>query len=192
MDLFVLLAGVAILLLGRPLFWVFVAALGAVAGGQIALAWCAGHPHAVWIEVGAVAGGGLAGALLAILLQPVAAALAGFAVGGLLAQDFVLHWHFAFLTTANGMPAYHWQGYPADAWVPFLVGGAIGAVLTLLLFNWALIVLSSLYGASLIVKNFPWPGTWREHDGTLYFYVALVAVGIAVQAVLLHRKKGLF
>jgi hypothetical protein len=42
-GLLILLAGVAILLLGRPLFWVFVAVLGAVAGGQFGLAWSAGH-----------------------------------------------------------------------------------------------------------------------------------------------------
>ncbi len=193
-GLLLLLAGAAILLLGRPLFWVFVAALGAVAGGQLGLAWCAGHPHSAWVEVGAVVGGGLAGALLAVLLQPVAAMLAGFSVGGLLAQDLVLHWHFTLVTLApNGLPAYHWQAWPAAAWIPFLVGGAIGAVLMLLLFNWALIVLSSLYGASLIVQNFPWPAAWQGHaNGQLYLYVALVAVGVAVQAALLHRKQGLF
>ncbi len=191
----VLLAGVAILLLGRPLFWVFVAALGAVAGGQAGLAWGATHPHSEWVEIAAVVGGGLLGALVAVVLQPVAAAVAGFSVGGLLAQDLVLHWHFTLGTlTPGGVPAYPWQAWPADAWIPFVVGGVIGAVLTLLLFNWALIVLSSLYGATLIVQNFPWPAAWQGpgQHGQLYLYAALVAAGVAVQAALLHRKQGLF
>ena len=44
-------------------------------------------------------------------------------------------------------------GVAADTptWIVVLIGGIVGVVLMLWLFNWALIVLSSLAGASLVL-----------------------------------------
>jgi hypothetical protein len=61
--------------------------------------------------------------------------------------------------------------------VPYIIGGIIGAVLLFVLFDWGLIVLSSLSGASLIVHSI----TFQSHALPLLFAV-LVIVGILVQA----------
>ena len=172
MELFVLLAGIAILFLGRQIFWLFVAMVGAIEGGRLGLAYFA--DHAVWVQVAAVVGGGLLGALVGIFLQPVAAMIVGFYAGGIVVQDLALRWGLA-------MPDY--------AWLPFVVGGVVGAVLMLMIFDWALIVLSSLYGATLIVQSTAVHGLFGE--GALkFFFVILFVIGIIVQALLFKRNPS--
>ncbi len=69
------------------------------------------------------------------------------------------------------------------AWIPFIVGGVIGAVLISLLFDWAVIILSSLSGAMMIVQAVPIDSTIR----TVVFFVLLL-FGIIVQARLMRRR----
>src|SRR6184192_2433600 len=71
--------GVAILLFGRKLFWLFVAALGFAVGLEIA-AYFMSEP-AQWMKLLVALGCGVIGALLAILLQKLAIAIAGFIAG---------------------------------------------------------------------------------------------------------------
>ena len=66
------------------------------------------------------------------------------------------------------------------SWLPlvlFAVGGIIGILFTVLLFDWALIVLSSLSGAFLIVQitNFSLPLT-------IILFVLLLLLGIVTQS----------
>jgi hypothetical protein len=67
--------------------------------------------------------------------------------------------------------------------VPYIIGGLIGAVLLFILFDWGLIALSSLSGASLIVHSI----NFQSHALPLLFAV-LVVVGILVQ-VQMKRKS---
>ena len=62
-------------------------------------------------------------------------------------------------------------------WLFTLVGGVIGGVLALLLLDWALIILSSLVGASLVCQAL----SLQQATSALCF-VVLVAVGILVQS----------
>src|SRR6266704_6503451 len=120
------LIGAVILFFGRKLFWLCVAAVGFAAGVEVA-------PHLVHepsaiLSLSVAIVFGFIGALLAIFLQKVAIAVAGFLAGGKLAMAiaaafFAQHAHYFGIT--------------------FLVGGIIGALLLLALFAWALIVLSS-------------------------------------------------
>jgi hypothetical protein len=45
--------------------------------------------------------------------------------------------------------------------VLFVVGGILGALLIVVLFNWALITISSIAGASMVASSFPMAGAQR-------------------------------
>src|SRR5947207_1014492 len=124
--------GAFILFFGRKLFWLCVAAIGFAAGVEIA-------PHLVHepspvLALTIAVGLGFIGALLALFLQKIAIAVAGFFAGGKLAVAIGAAF-FAQTTQYFGLT--------------FLIGGIIGAVLLLVLFDWALIVLSAVVGAHL-------------------------------------------
>ena len=112
---------------------------------------------------------GFIGALLALFLQKIAITIAGFLAGGKLAIAIAA----AFLV----QPAQYY-------WITFLIGGIVGAVLLLVLFDWALIALSSVVGAYLILSAFSLPAS-----GTSILFIALVAVGVIVQAASLRRRR---
>src|SRR5437868_180853 len=161
------LIGIVILFFGRKLFWLCVAAVGFAVGVEIA-------PHLVQqpspllaLTVALVLG--FVGALLALFLQKVAIALAGFFAGGKLAIAAAA----AFLP--NLTPYF---------WLTFLIGGVIGAILLLVLFDWALIFLSAITGAYLVESAFALPPT-----GTAILFVVLVIVGVLVQAGSLRRSR---
>ncbi|PYK45990.1 MAG: hypothetical protein DME53_04065 [Verrucomicrobia bacterium] len=64
----------------------------------------------------------------------------------------------------------------------FLVGGIIGAILLLAVFDWALIVVSSLIGAHLIQSAIVLPPT-----GSTLVFIGLAILGILVQAAWFRR-----
>jgi len=74
-----LILGVALLVAGRKLFWLFVGAAGFVTGLQLATQFWQG-PELLAIVIGLVVG--VIFALLAIFLQSVAIGIAGFLAGG--------------------------------------------------------------------------------------------------------------
>ena len=162
------IVGVTILLFGRRLFWLCVAAVGFAVGVELA-------PHLVQEPSPVLALTfavvlGFVGALLALFLQKVAIAIMGFLSGGKLALAIAA----AFITGAT-------QFY----WITFIIGGLVGALVLLVLFDWALIVLSSMVGAYLIMAIFTFPPT-----GTTISFVVLVAVGVLVQAGALRRSRA--
>src|SRR5437867_3046454 len=83
-----LVVGTLLLLFGRQLFWLFVGLIGFAAGLQLAPLLLPGTSEVV-VFIAAVLLG-LAGAVLAILLQKVAIALAGFVAGGYIALHLIL------------------------------------------------------------------------------------------------------
>jgi len=154
------LIGAVILFFGRRLFWLCVAAVGFVAGVEVA-------PHLVHepsaiLSLSVAIVFGFIGALLAMFVQKVAIAVAGFLAGGKLALALVT----PFLVQGANYPG-----------VTFIVGGIIGAILLLSLFDWTLIVLSAVVGAYLICHTIVLPPT-----GATILFVGLAAIGIAVQA----------
>jgi hypothetical protein len=161
------LIGVVILFFGRKLFWLCVAAIGFAAGIEIA-------PHLVnepspllALTVALVLG--LIGALLALFLQKIAIAVLGFLAGGKL---------------AGAIAAAFFVQYAQYSTVIFVVGGIIGAILLLVLFDWALIVVSSLIGAHLIQSTIALPPS-----GSTIVFIGLVVLGILVQATSLRRSR---
>jgi len=153
-----IVAGAVLLLLGRRLFWLFVAIAGFYLGFEVARTLAAGQP--AWLLWTIAIGAGLIGAVVAMLLQRVGFALGGFYAGGYIALLAVER----FAPGTIGVAA-------------FVIGGVIGAVLAAFLMDWAIIVLSCLVGAALVV-----PALGLQPLMSALVYAGLVAVGIVVQA----------
>lgn len=166
MYVFLIILGAILLLVGRKFFWFFVGAVGFIAGVALVPLLLPGQPEWLFLLIALFAG--LLGALIAIFLQGLAIWIVGFLAGGYLTLNFL---NFINLQTGS------------LAWVPFVLGGIIGAALMIILFDWALIFLSSLTGASLIVQNAP----LAAYNATWIFF-ALLIVGIGVQAVQLFAE----
>jgi hypothetical protein len=159
------LIGAVVLLFGRKLFWLCVAAVGFAAGFEIAPLLVHEPSTLVMLSLAIVLG--FIGALLALFLQKIAIAIAGFLAGGKLAVAVAA----AFLV------------HPVQYfWIVFLIGGIVGALLLLVLFDWALIALSSVVGAYLILSAFSLPPS-----GTSILFLALVAIGVIVQVTSMRR-----
>jgi len=157
--------GIFLLAFGRRLFWLFVGACGFVAGFEMAQQYLALQPD--WLIWGAGLLCGLIGILLAIFFQRLAVGLGGFAAGGYITQ------HAASLLGVGPML------------LIYLVGGIVGAVLLYLLFDWALILLSSIAGSSLIVQSIQWSPGYG-----MLLYGVLIAAGVAFQATWFQRMAS--
>ena len=146
--------GGALLVAGRKLFWLFVGAAGFVTGFQLTTRYFQG-PEGVAILVGLVAG--LIFAALAVFLQTIAIGIAGFLAGGFVLQS---------LTSSLGLET--------APWLIYLIGGIIGVLLVSFLFDWAIITLSSLSGASLVVEAL-------QLQRTGLIFVLLFLAGVIIQ-----------
>ena len=159
-----ILAGIILLFLGRKLFWLFVGFVGFLVGMRIAAEVLAGHPAWVFVLAGLVLG--IIGAAVAIVLERLAFAVAGFFTCVFLAMTFSQEF-----------------GEPYNIAVLFLAG-ALGAIFAFLIMDWAIIFLSSILGAGLIVSVLKLGPTW----GTLV-YLILVFTGFVVQSQLMEQSN---
>jgi hypothetical protein len=152
--------GMLLLFIGRRLFWLFVACVGFASGYHYAQQiWGIHSP--VLVLVLSIATGAL-GAILAIFFQKAAILVAGFAAGGYI----VLSLFDQFARS------------PAQlVWLPYIIGGIIGAIILFFVFDWALIFLSTLTGATLIVQMVVF-NPWVE----ITMFLALVIAGMVFQA----------
>ena len=157
--------GVALLMLGRRLYWMFVAGIGFivalhVAGEVLEL-------EQEWVTLAVALLAGIIGALLAVFLQKLAVAVAGFLAVAYLVQ---------MITTEMGFDG-------RAQTITVVVAGVIGAIVAGALFDWALILISSLTGAALLVESFDLP----QQAGLVVMLVVAVA-GISIQANMMHRE----
>ena len=162
-----LLIGILLLFIGRRLFWLFVACVGFVSGYHYAQQIWAVHSQIIVLILAIAVGAG--GAIIAILFQKAAIVIAGFAAGGYV--GLILSDQFA------GLPS-------QMVWMPYIIGGIIGAIVLFFVFDWALIFLSTLTGATLIVQMMKF-NTWVE----IALFLALVIVGIVFQAKTMTVKR---
>jgi hypothetical protein len=160
------LIGIVILFFGRKLFWLCVAAVGFAVGVEIAPQ-LVHEPSAIVALLVALVFG-LLGALLALFLQKVAIAVLGFLAGGKL---------------ASAIAAAFFVQYAQYSTIIFVVGGVIGAILLIALFDWALIVVSSFIGAYLIQSSVVLPPT-----GSTLVFLGVAIIGILVQAAFFRRS----
>ena len=159
-----ILIGVMLLGLGRRLFWLFVGCVGFVAGLQMAQLYLGLQP--VWMVWAIALLFGLFGALLAMFFQTLAIGLGGFAAGSTIT---------AYIASMLGYVA-----------VPpiIIIGGIAGAILLFVTFDWALIGLSSVAGATLIVQSLK-----LSSQVEIILYTVLIAAGVVFQATMLHRQR---
>lgn len=155
-------AGTALLLLGRKLFWLFIAIAGFYVGFEVARIVFADQPQ--WLMWLIAIAAGLIGAVLAMFFERVAFALAGFYAGGYVALVIVER------LAAGSM----------SAWL-FVIGGLVGALCAAFIMDPAIIVLSSLVGAALIVS-----ALGLGDFASVVIYAGLVAAGVVVQALLMR------
>jgi hypothetical protein len=163
-----LILGGALLVAGRKLFWLFVGAAGFITGAQLATRFWQGS-DVLTVIVGLVIG--VIFALLAIFLQAIVIAIAGFLSGG-----YVL----TVLVTMLGMDI-----TGSMTWIVYIIGGVLGVILVSVLFDWALITLSSLAGASMVIQAFSTQGA----TGGILFFILFI-VGVAIQGSILRREKA--
>lgn len=168
MDLLNIFVGLALLTTGRKLFWLFVGLIGFTAGFHFApQIWPGGSMLAVFLMA---VGIGTVGAILAVFFQKLMVALAGFAAGSHIAAQMVVF----FGTSLAPL-----------AWLPELIGGVIGAVLVLAVFDWALIVLSASLGAALMVQGLQYSLKMEK-----ILFPVLAALGMAFQISVLLMERG--
>ncbi len=159
-----LIVGAVLALLGRKLFWLFVGGLGFMAGYSYAEAFIGQQPEYIVVLIAIVAG--VAGAMLAIFLQGLAVGLAGFMAGGFIALEILRITQFA----------------PGQfTWLVCFGGGILGTVLLVFVFDWALIILSTVIGGSLVVESLPMDPQFK-----IWSFLTVVVVGCAVQAKLME------
>jgi hypothetical protein len=158
--------GILLLLFGRRVFWLFVATAGFIAGLTFAMQFMSGQPELVILLIAIIAG--IIGVFLGVLLEGVAILIAGFLAGGYLATT---------LAASLGLPPS--IGY----WVIYIIGGIVGLLLVAVLFDWAIIFLSALLGAEIIMP-------FLNISASVYWvvFLGLLIIGLLVQAGIWHRR----
>ena len=159
-----ILVGLVLLLSGRRLYWLFVAGIGFLTGLALAPRLLPGEPD--WMILAAALLLALVGAVLAVVAQRFIVALIGVLAGG-----------------GIGVLLLRTLGLEGDVltWIVYVGAGVAGLVLALALFEWGLILLSSLAGAIMIVvgvQHF----TTLSPGIALLVVVALALMGIVGQA----------
>ena len=112
--------------------------------------------------------GGVVGIVLLTFAQQLAIGLGGFVLGGYAVSFFCL---------STGLIGSQWL------WLTFIAGGIVGVVLIFAIFDFALILLSSLGGAALIIQ-----GLDLTRNLTWVAYGVLITLGVAVQTGMLKRR----
>jgi hypothetical protein len=159
--------GVMLLLFGRRAFWIFVTVVGFIAGLTFATTVMHGQSELVILLIAIAAS--IIGAFLAIILEGLAILIAGFLAGGYLATTLAVSLGI-FMGSGN--------------WLIYIIGGIIGSILVAAFFGWAIIILSSLLGAEIIMP-------FLQSSVSTYYWLAfiiLVVIGIVIQAGIWHRR----
>ena len=158
--------GIFLLFFGRRLFWLFVGVAGFIAGLTFAPQFISGQSELTILLIALIAG--VIGAFLAIMLEGLAILIAGFLAGGYLMTTLLVSIHISV---------------SAEPSVIYIIGGIIGLLLVAVFFDWAIIILSALMGAEILMPHL-------HVSGSNYWlvFLGLVAIGIAVQAGIWHRR----
>ncbi|MBU4304780.1 MAG: hypothetical protein KJ893_04040 [Candidatus Omnitrophica bacterium] len=166
MDIVYILLGILLLMLGRKLFWLFVGGIGFVFGLEYSSVVLQGSSQGTILVTALVLA--IIGVVLAFVVQKAGIAVAGFLSGGYIALS-IIH---ELGINIGWLP-----------WVVFLAGGCCGVILVKFLFDWALVVLSSLTGALLIIETVHF-----SLRLTKILFFLLLSIGIVAQAGQLQKR----
>jgi hypothetical protein len=162
-----LVLGTGLLLAGRKLFWLFVGTVGFGIGVELgSRIFQRGELFTVLVALAT----GLVFAAIAIFVESVAIGLAGFLGGGYMC------WAVLRLVGYQGI---------TGLWLVAVLGGIVGAAATVLSFDWALVGLSSLVGASLVAG-----GLRLTPDMRGVVFLGLLLLGAFVQGMALRRASA--
>ena len=159
--------GILMLMGGRRFFWVFIGAMGFIAGVTYGQEIFGLESLKVLLIAASILG--VAGIVIALFMQGIAFGIAGFLAGSYVG--------FSLLPLIGTFS-------PEMTWLIALGGGVAGVVLTMVLIDWMLIFLSSVTGAAIIV-HFLSPETWVRPT----IWIALSVAGIVIQTIFFIRKK---
>jgi len=152
--------GIVLLLFGRRLFWLALGGLGFLIALELAHEFLPVDSPGLRLGLAFLAG--LVGAVVAVMAQRLAVALAGLLGGGYLGFVAVGFWQ------------------PTEVfwfWTAIAIGALFGVFLSSLLFDAALIALSSLAGAALLSQ-----GLDLGYPLTAWIFLGLLCLGVMVQA----------
>lgn len=157
-DYVFLVLGAFLLIFGKRLFWLALAALGFVVGLQLSDKYLALSGEMEYVVAGVA---GVAGAVFAYMAKKLAVTVSGFGIGAILA------YHLA-------------QPYAEDLayqiWFVVLVGALLGVCFAAFLANAALVVLSVLLGAFLVTR-----ALLLEPQQEMVVFAVLAVVGFVIQ-----------
>jgi len=162
-----LLIGIALLLLGRKLFWLFVGGIGFALGFTIASQVFKSSPELIAVIIGLFFG--LLGAWLARSIQRLAIALAGLASGGYLTYALL-----ELIKLEKGL----------SFWILVIAGAVLGVILIAAIFEWALIFLSSAVGSALIIQALQ-----LKLAASPLVFLILMVIGVLVQTNLFRPRR---
>lgn len=165
-SLIALIVGGVLLLFGGRYYWLVAGGAGFLFGTNIGSAPGGGVVTGSAIAMGLLFG--FIAAVAAVLVTKFALGITGFLVGGIFMVRLLeaIGWDLGSTLAA------------------FLIGGMIGLIFVLIAQDWALIFLSVITGAGIIVNVLE-----VDPASTEFVYIVLVLVGVAFQ-LFLKRRNG--
>jgi MFS family permease len=163
--------GILLLTTGKKLYWLFVAVVGFVIGLALATQYLQLNPP--WMVYILAFAAGVIGAILGILVQKLAIALVGFIAGG--------YGAYYLANTLLGIKA-----EPTN-WIAFIVGGIVGLLLVASVFDWALYIISSWAGATLVSRTVT-EGVKLDPTLGMVMFFLLFVLGMVIQIGLFREQ----
>ncbi len=158
-SFFQFILGTGLVLFGKRLFWTMIGLAGFVFGLKTAQNLFDKQPLWFSLVIAVICAAAIVGIIR--FLKNIAFGLGGFMLGAYLVNAILQLLNLELGTLQ---------------WVFIITGGAVGAVLMLTLFNWALIVLSTTAGAMLITQTLP-----DDLSGVKFIFFGLVLLGLIAQ-----------
>jgi hypothetical protein len=162
--LITILLGFILLVGGNQLYWLFVGAAGFFLG--IAITEWIGFNQSLWQQLTFALAAGLAATFLSYYQRKIFVYLAGFLAGGY------------FITS---MPAVLGWNEILSGWQAFVLAGALTTLGLILIYDLALIVISSLCGAAMIAQNLTFGSISSQA-----MFVVLILFGVIAQWLLMQ------
>ena len=164
-SLIALIVGGVLLLFGGRYYWLLAGGVGFLFGANLGSA-----PDGGVITGSAIAMGllfGLIAAVASVMVTKFAIGITGFLVGGIFMVRFIeaLGWDLG------------------STLVAFLIGGTVGFFFVVIAQDWALIFLSVITGAAIIVNQLN-----LDPSSSNFVYIVLVLVGFGFQLFLKRRN----
>jgi hypothetical protein len=153
--------GFAVLVMGRHIFWVFIAGLGFAVGLYFTSQYYSTLPEWQILLISSIVAA--LGALLANTVQRLSAGIAGFATG----------WYLTILLLGYFNPNLG----QIEILLPYIAGIISGGLL-MAFFDWGVIIASSLAGSAIIVS-----GMSLARNVELILLIMFALLGMAIQAI---------